>query len=48
MSKSISDSYNYILGKAALLSVYTARISAFLPFRGRSVPKIKYNYIKVD
>ena len=46
MNNSIND--NYMLGKLANLAVYTARISAFVPVRGRSVSKSKYNYIKVD
>ena len=49
MNNSVNNYYtNYIYmpGKLTLLRNYVARISACAPFRGRSMSKIKYNYIK--
>jgi len=49
INSSINDNYiNYILDKWAQLRNYVARLTAFVPFRGRGVSKIKYNYIKVE
>ena len=49
INSSINDNYiNYILDKWAQLRNYVARLTAFMPFRARSVSKIKYNYIKVE
>ena len=39
--------YIYMSGKFVFLRNYIARISAFLAFQGRSLPKFKYNYIKI-
>ena len=49
MNGSINDNYiNYILDKWAQLRNYVACLTAFMLFQGRSVSKIKYNYIKVE
>ena len=50
MSNSVNCNYiDYMPGKLTLLRNYVARISAvFAPVSGRSLPKFKYNYIKVD
>jgi|GEM_PF-2887680 len=49
MNNSFNDNYiNNYMGKLTLLRNYVARISAFMPVWGRSLSKIKYNYIKVD
>ena len=45
MTNSINYNSNiYMPGKLALLRNYVARISAFLPFQGGSLPKFKYIY----
>ena len=43
MTNSVNYNFNiYMPGKLALLRNYVARISAFLPFQGGILPKIKY------
>jgi len=46
MNGSANDDYIYTQGNLTLIRNYVARISAFMLLQGRSLPKIKYNYIK--